>query len=79
MNYLDLLKIIPIALIALFFLTEEDMTESVKDTCVYLFIYLILFLMVYLSCMNKKKHRFVVIVIAIILYIVFILFSKKFI
>jgi hypothetical protein len=73
----QILIFIPIAIIAMIFVTEKDIHQHTKNTCIGLSIYLLVFMVIYLLILKFNCKKWIVILLALILWIILTLLRKK--
>ena len=76
-NITDLLSLLPIALITLCFVTEDNLYNKTKNLCIGQILYLFLFSSLYIMLLFLKIKKWVALFISMILWILLVIFRKS--
>lgn len=76
-KYFDLLGLLPIALITLCFLTEEDLHKKTKNLCIGNLLSLSIFIALYIMLLFLKIRKCIALSISIILWVLFVIVRKR--
>lgn len=77
-KYLKFLGFVPIAFIIMFFLNENELKDHAKLQCVILLLTFLIFTVTYILLVWSKINKYVVIGIAIVLWIIAMVAKNKF-
>ena len=78
-KYIDLIGLIPIAVVALCFMSKNDLNNHLKKKCVLLTMNLLIFILVYLLLMHFNVNKWISICTALVMWIILYLMLKKYI
>lgn len=77
-KYLKLLSFIPLTFIVMLFLNETELKDHCKLQCVGLLLTFLIFIITYILLIYNNINKYVVIGIAIVLWIISIVVKNKF-
>lgn len=77
-KYLDYFTLIPIGIVTMLFMTDTDLCLHCKNTCLFLLSYLLIFCFLYIILLYMKMNKWMVVSIAIVLWILLISLKKKY-
>lgn len=77
-KYFQWFSLIPLTILTMVFLAEEEMADHAKKQCIGLLMSFIIFAFLYFSLLHLKIDRFIAVGIAITLWIVMFFVKRKF-
>lgn len=77
-KYLDLLSLIPIGIVTMVFISDKEVGNHAKNTCLVLLSYLFIFVIVYFMLLYLLVNKWVAISIALILWAIISIIKKKY-
>lgn len=74
----NVIKILPITLLTMFFLSDSELKEHARLNCIFYFIYLLMFILLYIMCVILKINKWICVITMLILFIIFFMLKKYF-
>jgi len=77
-KYLDLITLIPVAIVTMIFIADKELGNHAKNTCIGLLVYLFIFAIVYFMLLHLKVNKWVAVTIALVLWVILTVLRKKY-
>ena len=72
----NIMTIIPITVLIMFFLSESEVREHARLNCIFYFINLLMFLLLYVMCVILKIKKWICLTTMVILFMLLFIFKK---